>query len=331
MDIQGSSGYRTVCRVDVRAFMRPFLGIGRFFLVGKEDQNMDVHTHQANGVAVESAGRVSACVATNPLESMRTGSLYEQLDQDEMTALLQEFLPIIRRIAGAMALKNPFSLDVEDLTSAGAMGLLSAMKRYDPTRDIKFRTFAEYRIRGMMLDEIRAMDWVPRSIRTRREKVRQAVHEYLQKHSVVPTTEELAEALGVPLDELEGVSACDPRLVSLDDPVGHEEDGCTLADVLPDNDRQDPFAACADAEMKAALQAALALLSSRQQKVLHFYYHVGMTMKEIGSQLGLTESGVCRVHSATLRQLRMDLDNIEGGSQRKFRPRNLRKPVAARI
>lgn len=292
---------------------------------------MDVLTQHTNGLAVESTNRAPAYVATDPLESTRTGSFYEQLDQGEMTALVQEFLPMIRRMAGALVLKNPFSLDVEDLTSAGTMGLLSAMKRYDPTRDIKFRTFAEYRIRGMMLDEIRAMDWVPRSVRARREKVRQAIDEYLQQNGVVPTTEELAEALGVPLDELEGLSACDPRLVSLNEPVGHEEDGCTLADVLQDNDRQDPFVACADAEMKSALDAALVLLSSRQQKVLRLYYHVGMTMKEIGSQLGLTESGVCRVHSATLRQLRTILGNVEGGGQRKFRPRNLQKSVAAHV
>ena len=292
---------------------------------------MDVLTQHTNGLAVESTNRAPAYVATDPLESTKTGSFYEQLDQGEMTALVQEFLPMIRRMAGALVLKNPFSLDVEDLTSAGTMGLLSAMKRYDPTRDIKFRTFAEYRIRGMMLDEIRAMDWVPRSVRARREKVRQVIDEYLQQNGVVPTTEELAEALGVPLDELEGLSACDPRLVSLNEPVGHEEDGCTLADVLQDNDRQDPFVACADAEMKSALDAALVLLSSRQQKVLRLYYHVGMTMKEIGSQLGLTESGVCRVHSATLRQLRTILDNVEGGGQRKFRPRNLQKSVAAHV
>lgn len=292
---------------------------------------MDVLTYQENGLAIESTGRASACVATDPLESTRTRSFYEQLNQEEITAIVQEFLPMIRRMAGAMVLKNPFSLDVEDLTSAGTMGLLSAMKRYDPTRDIKFRTFAEYRIRGMMLDEIRAMDWVPRSVRARREKVRQAIDAYLQENGMVPTTEELAKVLEVPLDDLEGVSACDPRLVSFDDPIGHAEDGCTLADVLPDNDRQDPFAACADVEMKTALQAALVLLSSRQQKVLHLYYHMGMTMKEIGSQLGLTESGVCRVHSATLRQLRTTLDHIEGGNQKKMRPRNLRKPLAAHV
>jgi RNA polymerase sigma factor for flagellar operon FliA len=230
-----------------------------------------------------------------------------------------------------MALKNPFSLDVEDLTSAGAMGLLSALKRFDPTRDIKFRTFAEYRIRGMMLDEIRAMDWVPRSVRARREQIRQFVDEYMQKNGVSPTTEELAKALGVPQEELEGLSACDPRLVSIDEPLGYGEEGCTLRDVLQDQDHDDPFAACADAEMKAALQAALVTLSTRQQKVLELYYHVGMTMKEIGGRLGLTESGVCRVHSGALRQLRLQLDGIENRNSNKCRPKNLRKTVIAHV
>jgi RNA polymerase sigma factor for flagellar operon FliA len=230
-----------------------------------------------------------------------------------------------------MALKNPFSLDVEDLTSAGAMGLLSALKRYDPSRDIKFRTFAEYRIRGMMLDEIRAMDWVPRSVRARREQIRQIVDVHIQKNGTSPSMEELAKALGVSQEELEGVSACDPRLVSLDEPVGYGEDGCTLRDVLPDLEHHDPFIACADAEMKAALNAALVTLSSRQQKVLQLYYHVGMTMKEIGGRLGLTESGVCRVHSGALRQLRTELDSIESGSRRKGRPKNLRKAEVVRV
>ena len=290
---------------------------------------MDEHTLHVNGLAVELATRVPACAEANPLESMDVGSFYEQLDQESVNLLLQEFLPIIRRMAGAMALKNPFSLDVEDLASAGAMGLLSAMKRYDPTRDIKFRTFAEYRIRGMMLDEIRAMDWVPRSVRARREQIRQIVDEQVQKKGALPTTEELAKVLGVSLDELEGISGCDPRLVSLDEPIGLGEDGCTLGDVLPDNDRQDPFAACADAEMKAALHAALMILSSRQQEVLQLYYHVGLTMKEIGGRLGLTESGVCRVHSGALRQLRMELENIESGNQKKSRPKKLRKTEVA--
>jgi RNA polymerase sigma factor for flagellar operon FliA len=288
-------------------------------------QIMDEYRQHSNGLAVESAVTASVCAETPPQESVPAETYYSQLDQGQLTALLKEFLPIIRRMAGAMALKNPFSLDVEDLTSAGTMGLLSALKRYDPSRDIKFRTFAEYRIRGMMLDEIRAMDWVPRSVRARREQIRQIVDEHIRKNGTSPSMEELAKALGVSQEELEGVAACDPRLVSLDEPVGSGEDGCTLRDVLPDLEHHDPFIACADAEMKAALNAALVTLSSRQQEVLQLYYHVGMTMKEIGGRLGLTESGVCRVHSGALRQLRVEFDSIENGSRKKSRPKNLRK------
>lgn len=292
---------------------------------------MDEYQQQTYGFAEESSSTGSACVAITAEEPRTEETYYSQLDQEQLAVILQEFLPIIRRMAGAMAIKNPFSLDVEDLTSAGAMGLLSALKRFDPTRDIKFRTFAEYRIRGMMLDEIRAMDWVPRSVRARREQIRQIVDEYMQKNGVSPTTEELAKALGVPQEELEGFSACDPRLVSIDEPVGYGEDGCTLREVLQDQDHHDPFAACADAEMKAALQAALVTLSTRQQEVLQLYYHVGMTMKEIGGRLGLTESGVCRVHSGALRQLRVQLDGIENGNPKKSRPKNLRKTVVAHV
>ncbi|MDH5775627.1 MAG: FliA/WhiG family RNA polymerase sigma factor [Nitrospirota bacterium] len=290
---------------------------------------MDEHQSQNYGLVEKTCSENLGGVATTAPEPSTEETYYSQLDQEQLAAILQEFLPMIRRMAGAMALKNPFSLDVEDLTSAGAMGLLSALKRFDPTRDIKFRTFAEYRIRGMMLDEIRAMDWVPRSVRARREQIRQIVDEYLQKDGVTPTTEELAKALGVPQEELEGIAACDPRLVSIDEPVGYGEDGCTLRDVLQDQDHHDPFAACADSEMKAALQAALVTLSTRQQEVLQLYYHVGMTMKEIGGRLGLTESGVCRVHSGALRQLRAQLDGIENGDSPKSRPKNLRKTVVA--
>ncbi len=290
---------------------------------------MDEYQQHSQGIAVELPVKHSPDVTTTGFEAGSSDSYYSQLNPDQLTELLQEFLPMIRRMAGAMAIKNPFSLDVEDLASAGAMGLLSALKRFDPSRDIKFRTFAEYRIRGMMLDEIRAMDWVPRSVRARREQIRQVVDDHIQKTGNSPSLEELARILGVPQKELEGVSACDPRLVSLDEPVGYGEDGCTLRDVLPDQERHDPFAACAEAEMKAALDAALVTLSTRQQEVLQLYYHVGMTMKEIGERLGLTESGVCRVHSGALRQLRVQLGSIEGGSVKKNRPKNLRKAVAS--
>jgi RNA polymerase sigma factor for flagellar operon FliA len=252
--------------------------------------------------------------------------------EEELHAILLEFQPIIRRMAGAMVAKNPFSLDIEDLTSAGNMGLLSALRRYDPTREIKFRTFAEYRIRGMMLDEIRAMDWVPRSVRSRQDQIRHTVNEYLQKTGEAPTNAELANTLGIEVEELEGNAGCAPRLLSLDEPVGSGEEGGTLGDVIPDREEHSPFLDCLNAEMKCALDAALVTLSPRQQEVLQYYYYVGSTMKEIGLRLGLTESGVCRVHAAAIRQLQITLGEMTEESPRGAGPKNLRKkaPISKR-
>ena len=258
------------------------------------------------------------------------GDFQGVFSQEELHVILEEFQPIIRRIAGAMVAKNPFSLDIEDLTSAGTMGLLSALRRYDPTREIKFRTFAEYRIRGMMLDEIRAMDWVPRSVRSRQDQIRQTVNDCLQKNGVAPTNAELAKTLGIEVEELEGNGGCAPRLLSLDEPVGSGEEGCTLGEVIPDGEEQSPFVNCLNAEMKRALDAALLTLSIRQQEVLQLYYYVGATLKEIGLRLGLTESGVCRVHAAAIRQLQIVLQGIHEGSFQGVRPKNLRKKVPAR-
>lgn len=142
---------------------------------------MDEHRQHSHEFSVESSPAGSSCLAIEAPGPRSAETYYSQLNQEQLSALLEEFLPLIRRMAGAMALKNPFLLDVEDLTSAGSMGLLSAMKRFDQTRDVKFRTFAEYRIRGMMLDEIRTMDWVPRSVRARREQIRQLVDAHIQK------------------------------------------------------------------------------------------------------------------------------------------------------
>ncbi len=285
--------------------------------------NESLNNHSPSAVSKQNPLTFPTSAQGQNLDEQEAGQ--SVFSQEEVNAILEEFQPIIRRMAGAMVARNPFSLDIEDLASAGTMGLLSALKRYDPTREIKFRTFAEYRIRGMMLDEIRAMDWVPRSVRSRQDQIRQTVNEYLQKTGMAPTTLELANTLGIEVEELEGAAGCAPRLVSLDEPVGSGDEGCTLGDVIPDAEEQSPFWDCLNAEMKSVLEAALVTLSPRQQEVLREYYYVGATMKEIGLRLGLTESGVCRVHSAAIRQLQMILSKVMDDSGQGARPKNLRK------
>ena len=171
--------------------------------------------------------------------------------------ILREFFPLIRRIAGSLASRNPSSLDIEDLTSAGVIGLLGALTRYDPGRETKFWTFAEYRIRGMMLDEMRSMDWVPRSVRARNDQIRQVSTEFVQKEGRFPDRAEIALLLGLTQEELDASSARETRLMSLDDPMGSQEDIFTLKDILPDEEQLDPYAVCLSSETQKALEMAM--------------------------------------------------------------------------
>ena len=225
----------------------------------------------------------------------------------EPDQIVRDFLPIIRRIATELVLRNPGAMDVEDLTSAGVMGLLSAITRYDPSREIKFRTFAEYRIRGAMLDELRAMDWVPRSVRAKIDKVQQVSTDFTNKEGRPPDQSEIADLLGLNAEELGEAVTKEVTLLSLDEWVGDEEDSCTLKDVLPAKDQLDPLAACISNQLGDVLKNAMTRLPERQQKIIQLYYFSGMTMKAIGALQGLTESGVCRIHADALNRLKAEL------------------------
>jgi len=234
------------------------------------------------------------------------------LPEKNPVEVIQEFIPMIRRIAGSLASRLSSSLDVEDLTSAGIIGLMSAMGRYDPHRETKFRTYAEYRIRGMMLDEIRSLDWVPRSVRCKHERMRQVCAEIFKREGRQANREEVARHLGITQDELEAIASRDNRLFSLDESVGlTEDDGSTFKDILPDAGGQDPLTLYLSSETSQALEKAIERLVTKQQKVVRLYYFQGITMKEIGKQLGLTESGVCRIHGEALKKLREDLQSIQ--------------------
>jgi len=233
--------------------------------------------------------------------------------------VIQEFVPIIRRIAGALASRLSPSLDVEDLTSAGIIGLMSAMGRYDPHRETKFRTYAEYRIRGMMLDEMRSLDWVPRSVRFKHEQMRQVCADIFKREGRQPNREEVARHLGITEDELEAIASRNNHLFSLDESVGlMEEDGVTFKDILPDTEGPDPLALCLSSETSQALETAIERLVPKQRKVVRLYYFQGITMKEIGKRLGLTESGVCRIHGQALKKLRKTLQGIQGDETEAF-------------
>ncbi|RMH34636.1 MAG: FliA/WhiG family RNA polymerase sigma factor [Nitrospirae bacterium] len=221
--------------------------------------------------------------------------------------IVREYLPLIRRIALTVLSKSRCCLEVEDLVSAGVVGLLSALARYDSGRAVKFRTFAEYRIRGMMLDEIRAMDWIPRSVRTRQEQIFKTASILTCHNGHPPSRTEIAECLGIPQEEVEEAMAMLVPIVSLDEPVAEDDGLATLKDVIPDTEHRDPFAASVSMEISQVLNAALRQLTKKQQRVMRLYYFHGWSMKEIGRDLNITESGVCRIHAQALRRLHLVL------------------------
>ena len=271
-----------------------------------------MYRHRVGGLKLKGkrVGRPVQAVSTNGNQDKAVRKIDPAFAGKDADQIVRDFLPIVRRIATELVLRNPAALDVEDLTSAGVMGLLSAMTRYDPSREIKFRTFAEYRIRGAMLDEIRSMDWVPRSVRARIEKFQQVSAEFVRTVGRPPTQDEIAELLGIPPDDLGASLMKEATVLSLDEWVGDEDEVCTLKDILPAINQLDPLAACISNQVGDVLQSAMARLPQRQQSVIRQYYFSGMTMKAIGETQGLTESGICRVHADALNRLREELLTI---------------------
>lgn len=220
--------------------------------------------------------------------------------------LIQEFLPVIKYMAMRLAMRVSNGLNVEDLMSAGMVGLLDAMTKFDPSREIKFRTYAEFRIRGAMLDEIRAMDWVPRSMRERIGKIQHAANEWTKRKGRPPSEAELAEVLGIEPQEVDEtlLQAKGSVVLSLEDLGTNDEDSHPILDALADRDQPTPLESLVSEDARRALVEAIERLPERQRLVLTLYYFEELTMKEIGVVLSVTESRICQLHAQAMIRLK---------------------------
>ncbi len=224
--------------------------------------------------------------------------------EDAGTGLVLEFAQTIRYMAQRMAFRLPPALDVDDLIHAGIIGLMDAASKYDPTKEVRFRTYAEFRIRGAMLDEIRNLDWVPRSVHEKKTILERAYDKLQQELGRAATDEEVARELGVSLSELASIldEAKAVSLVSLDDVGVQEGEEHALINSIADSNAENPLLSLLACDVRDRLMAAIRALPEREYKVMTLYYHDELTMKEIGLVLGLTESRICQIHTqATLR------------------------------
>jgi RNA polymerase sigma factor for flagellar operon FliA len=218
----------------------------------------------------------------------------------------------VKYVAGRMGTGLPSHVEESDLISYGLLGLISAIERFDPSRDIKFETFAIARIKGSIIDELRSLDWVPRSVRAKAREIEKANARLENKLQRAPTDNEMAEALDMEVEEFQealtrisnsSVVALD-ELWTVSDASG---DQVSLIDTIKDPEAIDPAQELDASEMKDRLADAIARLPEREKLVVALYYYENLTLREIGEVLGVTESRVSQLHTKAVLRLKSRL------------------------
>ena len=236
---------------------------------------------------------------------------YDQAAQAESLqpeALLEEYLPLIRFHAGQLMRRTPDSVEMNDLINSGVLGLLDAASRYDPSRDVQFNTFVAYRVRGAMVDYLRAFDWMPRGLRDVSRQLQQAMAEIEQQQGRPAEEAEIAEFLGVDLAEyrmrLDQVRAM--SVVHFEDlPAGSSDDeALSVLDAIAGDPELMPENQTAMIQFVERLAEAMKRLPKREAVLLTLYYYEELNMKEVALVLGLTESRVSQIHSQMVARLR---------------------------
>ena len=227
--------------------------------------------------------------------------------------LIVHYSPLVKYVAGRVAVGLPQSIDQADLVSYGIFGLMDAIDKFDLDREIKFETYAITRIKGAIIDELRAIDWVPRSVRAKARSVEGAFARLEASLSRTPSDAEVAAEMGVSEKDLQEIygQVSFVGLVALDEVLsgdrgGDGGGGATLGDTIADKGAG-PAAAYEVEEMKQILAGAINRLGEREKIVLTLYYYEGLTLAEIGQVLGVTESRVCQIHTKSILQLRSRL------------------------
>ena len=225
--------------------------------------------------------------------------------------LILTYAPLVKYVAGRLGSGLPAHVDEGDLISYGLLGLISAIERYDPERDIKFETYAIMRIRGAIIDELRALDWVPRSVRSRAREIERAIAELEAKLGHAPTDEEIAGKIGISVDELEESLSDISRssIAALDElwSTSGEGDQVSLLDTIEDTDAPSPAEALDATDVRETLADAISRLPEREKLVITLYYYEELTLREIGEVLSVTESRVSQLHTKAVLRLRSRL------------------------
>jgi len=227
------------------------------------------------------------------------------VDKTERDQLIMKYAPLVKNLVGRMSYKLPIdAADREDLVNVGIIGLMEALDKFDRNRNVQFETFARFRIRGAILDELRSRDWVPRSVRHKDGKLEHALNALKKNLGRPPNEAEVARYLGITLEQYFKMldDTKDVHFVSREDLSPDYIESHSVGAVMEAVNDGNPFDLLAGAELKHQLKRVIEELPLKEKLVISLYYYDEMTMKEIGIILDLTESRVCQLHTqATLR------------------------------
>ena len=247
-----------------------------------------------------------------------TQTLWQAFARDRTNKALRDrliltYAPLVKYVAGRLGSGLPAHVDEGDLVSYGLLGLINAIERFDPHREIKFETYAVTRIKGAIIDELRAMDWVPRSVRTRAREIERAIGALEARLGRAPTDDEIAARVGISQGELDESLAEIGRssIAALDELWAPSSSGggdqLALIDTIEDESVPDPQLSLADTEMKESIGEAIARLPEREKLIVTLYYYEELTLREIGEVLGVTESRVSQLHTKAILRMKARL------------------------
>lgn len=257
-------------------------------------------------------------------------SIFEQKTEDELwqeykktrspqlrDAFIRQYMPLVKYVAGKVAVGMPGSVEFDDLVGFGQFGLLDAINKFDPDKNVKFKTYAVTRIRGAILDELRQLDWVPRSVRQKSREIEDTIVRVESKLGRTASDEEIAEEMGISVSELQQtvLKVSGTSVLSLNDVwySGDDSDRVSIGDSIESPSSLNPDVIVEREEVRRVIIEAINELPEKEKMVLVLYYHEDLTFKEIGQVLDVSESRISQLHAKANLRLRAKLTNIRKG------------------
>ena len=243
-------------------------------------------------------------LAEDELEALWEEYLKEKSNKAARDTLIVQYIYLIRYVVGRVKVTLPATISIEDIAGYGVEGLINAIERYSPQKNTRFETYALIRIRGAILDKIRAQDFLPRSLRKKIKDIKNAQEHLKQELGRMPTTAEVAAYLDMEPDKVTQIMSEDTTMTSIYDKKGSTDDSIEIIDTIEDTNKLNPQEQAEEKNVKQELEKALQRLPERERIIMVLYYQENMTLKEIGETISMSESRVCQLHAQAIMKLK---------------------------